>query len=281
MNSFAGRKMAWTAASCRHFVVRKRAQASILKPLDSFVTVYSRYLSSSVETKGVYSRYLSSSVDSKESNEVIIYERPVTRNNLILKSSMFIATFHTGYWIWYIADFIPLVNASDIPDLHIDPIMGWTGFIFALAIQAVVVIYPKQLVSRLSFQHNQETNDALLKVYTYSLLVRPSTRPTAYKVGQLTLNPESTEAQQILTEYRGNAKLFRGKLGLKASNTAIPYIVEVQHDDDVKEPELLLQVLLPDKDLPKQARKDAGVVTKQTRRKMSVSNGRKARPRRF
>jgi hypothetical protein len=178
---------------------------------------------------------------------------------LILKSSIVTATCHSAYWIWYITDFIPIVNNSDMPELHIDPILGWTGLFFALAIQTMVLVYPKRLVSKLSLVEPNKTDantssPSQLFVYTYSLFVKPAAQPSKYKIGELTLDPMSPEVQQILSEYRGNAQLFRGRLGLKANNTSIPFLLDIQKDSDVLEPHWLLQALLTDKDLPKQQR---------------------------
>ena len=190
---------------------------------------------------------------------MVLFQRSPSSDNLILKSGILTATFHSAYWIWYITDFIPLVNGSDMPELHIDPMLGWTGFVFAIAIQTMVMVYPKRLVSTLALvTPNNNKAPSHLHVYTYSLLVRPATVPTKYKVGEINLDPRSTEVQQLLTECRGNAQLFRGRLGITANNSRIPFLLEVKRDKDVPEPHLLIQALLADKDMPKQHQHRAG-----------------------
>ncbi|GKY95149.1 hypothetical protein MPSEU_000478600 [Mayamaea pseudoterrestris] len=204
-------------------------------------------------------RNFSTTSSTTSSTETVLFQRPSSRNDLILKSAIFTGTFHTTYWMWYIYDFIPLVNNSSMPELHIDPVLGWTGLVFAVAIQAMVVVYPKRLVSKLSLlettsKASNTTSSPMLHLYTYSLLVRPTKVPIKFKVGELTLDSMSPEAQQILYEYRGNLQLFRGRLGLKAKKSSIPFLLDIRHDSDVLEPRLLLQAVLADKDLPKQHR---------------------------
>ena len=195
--------------------------------------------------------------DTNTKTEVVLYKRPTKRNITILKSSFVTATFHTGYWIWYIVDFIPVVNASPMPQLHVDPLIGWTGFIFALAIQAMVMVYPKRLVSQLSLQYpskgSNKNADPRILLYTYSWwLLRPASRPTSFQIGQLTLDDSKLNNEQQTTQSRRKQQQqqpiipfsTKSQLGLKSYNSAIPFLVDVKHDGDLLEPELLWQVLL-------------------------------------
>jgi hypothetical protein len=196
--------------------------------------------------------------------EWTLFERS-TDNYLLLRTGVGFSSFHSLYWLWYVTDFIPAVNASPVSELHIDPTLGWAGLGFALSIQAVFLLYPKRLVSRLALRqrpwpppadadgerrvgiNNNTSNNHRefeLVILTHTLpLIRPSTRPsTVVPVGGVLLDPNSSELQTVLGECSGDLSEFRGVLGMGRGWP--PYLLDVRESSNVPRPGALLSALL-------------------------------------
>jgi hypothetical protein len=200
--------------------------------------------------------------------EILLYQRKTNPSLTLMRSGFFCSAAHTAYWIWYTTDFIPTVNAAALHDLHVDPAVGVAGICFAAALQTAFMIYPKRLVSKLSYRPRSQK----IMVYTHRFpLMRPSLFPAAsFPVGTqnervktqqtvsdeantkdkidktqikyLKLNPSSPEAVQIVSEFKGDVTQYRGHLQVGQSWPR--YAIDIRSALDVPEPELLLEALL-------------------------------------
>jgi len=204
-----------------------------------------------------------------------------------MRSGIAFSSFQTAYWLYYNTVFVPTVNASPMEQLHIDPTLGVAGMVFAIAIQAVFFVYPTRLVSKLEYcaigggddnKRRQQQDDELLRIYTHTLpFVNPSDEPAAVlRVGQIRLDPSSTDTETILNDHGGDMAEFRGHVALGVSPDSpakkiwsflpyMSYLLDIRQPENVPEPELLLQVLIhPDQHRQHPRRRkadgDAGVV---------------------
>jgi hypothetical protein len=208
---------------------------------------------------------------------LLLYER-TPDNYALMRTGFGFSTFHTAYWLWYNADFIPTVNASQMHELHIDPALGIAGFVFAVAIQAVFYLYPKRLVSKIELRRIAHANGSSsidddddddprrasstkrgngttlttlsshgheLLIYTHTLpFITPSSSPTIVPVGKVLLDPHSSELHTVIHECDGNLGLFRGTLGF--GHRWPPYLLDVRDSSNVPRPyELLCALLYP------------------------------------
>jgi hypothetical protein len=187
----------------------------------------------------------------------ILYQRNTDRNT-IPRAAFGASVFNTVYWLWYSLDFIPAVNASPIEDLHIDPAMGFGGLALGLMINSVTFLYPMSLISKLAYSPSTQT----WHLWKHELpLIRPSTTPVSYSLGDLKMDPSSSETKNILDGLNGNLTKYRGHLGISAEDKNIPFLLEIREPTEVMDSDLLLQALLNP-----QAMKREAAQTKQPRR---------------
>ena len=205
--------------------------------------------------------------------ELVLYERRTDPSTTIMRSGLFFSTFHTGYWIWYITEFIPMVNQqSSMPELHIDPALGYGGLFCAALLNAAFLVYPKRLVSKLAYRPQSQK----IMVYTHRLpIVRPNEFPSAsFPVGgtsdvsaSSTRNSnkgggDDSEKQNNSLKYfqlnskslaqiiqqvkkRSDFDLSQDFRGVLAAGPSRPYYnIPIMGPKDVPEPELLLEALL-------------------------------------
>ena len=95
-----------------------------------------------------------------KSNDVVmhmLYQRDASRNALP-KASFLVSSLNSAYWLWYVFDFIPAVNASPIEELHADPVYGFGGLGLSLLIQSAFTLYPLSLVSRIGYRASRATS---------------------------------------------------------------------------------------------------------------------------
>jgi hypothetical protein len=177
--------------------------------------------------------------------EIVLYERGPGRNTLA-RSGLGFSSFHTAYWLWYSADFIPTVNAAEMHDLHIDPMLGVVGIVFAVSIQAIFFTYPKRLVSKLTWKQDARQ----LLFYSHNIpFVTSSTTPKIYTLGEgPVLDPSSSDAKHLLGKLSGDISQYRGHMAVAAKGQWPPYLLDLRETSDVVEPELMLEALLsPDR----------------------------------
>ncbi|GAX22017.1 hypothetical protein FisN_6Hh264 [Fistulifera solaris] len=193
-------------------------------------------------------RFVSSS-PRKDEEELLLFERGNEQFTLI-RTGLGFSSFHTAYWIWYTTDFVPAVNAANIPELYVDPMLGVTGTIFAAGLQVIFFAWPKRLVSRLTFRAAREEQPAQFRIYTHALLgVLPATRPTAVvPVTNNTtslMNPSSPEAKEVLADYADQLSSYRGYLPIRHPKISWPpLMLDFRDSSNIPHPDRLLQALL-------------------------------------
>ena len=170
--------------------------------------------------------------------EVILYEKSPGQVQLV-KSGFGFSCFHSLYWVWYAIDFVPTVNAAQMTELHVDPMIPTVGLVFACIVQAIFTGYPLRLVSKLAWRPASQE----LKVYTHSLpFVRPSSSAAVSPLGDVRLDPASREAQKLATQ--GELQHFKGMLAVGKPGQWPPFLVDIRQATEVKEPEIMLELLL-------------------------------------
>jgi hypothetical protein len=130
-----------------------------------------------------------------EHPEVVLYRRDLSNpdamhTTTLMRSGFFFSTFHTLYWVWYTFDFLPAVNASPMTVLHVDPMIGVAGIGFALALQSAFMIFPRRLISKLTYRPDEQR----ICIHTHRLpLMYPSViKPNAsFPVGPPKVVPAS------------------------------------------------------------------------------------------
>ncbi|GAX09365.1 hypothetical protein FisN_6Lh264 [Fistulifera solaris] len=197
----------------------------------------------------VLSTCRSVSSSSPRNDEEPLFERGNEQFALI-RTGLGFSSFHTAYWIWYTTDFVPAVNAANIPELYVDPMLGVTGTIFATGLQLIFFAWPKRLVSRLTFRPATEEQPAQFRIYTHTLLgVLPATKPAAIvpvasSMASL-LNPSSPEAKEVLADYADQLSSYRGYLPIRHPKISWPpLMLDFRDSSNIPHPDRLLQALL-------------------------------------
>jgi hypothetical protein len=136
------------------------------------------------------------------------------------------------------------LKASPMEQLHIDPMLGIVGVVFAACIQAAFFLYPTRLVSKLVWDPVEEK----LLVYNHRLpWVRPNAKPKKFLLGQLILDKESGDVKNVIADYAGNFSLFRGHLSLGPPDRSWmrpPRLLDVARESDIPDPDLFLDLLV-------------------------------------
>jgi hypothetical protein len=195
-----------------------------------------------------HSRFFSSS-SGKEEEELLLFERGNEQFTLI-RTGLGFSSFHTAYWIWYTTDFVPAVNAANIPELYVDPMLGVTGTFFAAGLQLIFFAWPKRLVSRLTFKACRNGQPAQFRIYTHALLgVVPATKPAAVvpvaNSATTLLNPSSPEAKEVLADYSDQLSSYRGYLPIRHPKISWPpLMLDFRDSTKIPHPDGLLQALL-------------------------------------
>jgi hypothetical protein len=186
--------------------------------------------------------------------ELLLYIRNTKPSVTLLRSGLFCSTFHTAYWIWYVTDFMPLVNASPMEQLHIHPLWGYAGITMAVAINVIFIVYPKRFISKLVYRPTMNE----LVVFTYRL---PWMHPGTYASGRFPVGDQATTTSKIParkpTDYfrldptsgpgktivaTGDLTSFRGHLVVGSQWPR--YSLDLESKEDLVEPEMLLEILL-------------------------------------
>jgi hypothetical protein len=190
------------------------------------------------------------------SKKTLLYERDPT-NNKLPRLALFVSTFNTAYWAWYSLDFLPAINSSPVADLHVDPLLGYIGLAFAGVLNVFIGLYPKRLISRVALVENEAEEHGSTKsasppvallVTVHDLpLINPTPFGPKFNVGEIKIDPASAEAKQLATKDGDPATSmarFRGHLPLWVVDRRAPYLLNIQDDAEVVDPESLLHVLI-------------------------------------
>lgn len=174
--------------------------------------------------------------------EIVLYERGPGRNALP-RSGLGFSAFHTAYWLWYTSDFIPTVNASEMHQLHIDPMVGVVGIVFSSIIQAIFFTYPKRLVSRLTWK--PDSKQLLYYTHTIPFVTPVATSPWVYSVGDApVLDATSADAKHLVDKLLGDLSQYRGHLAVAKKGQWPPFLLDLSDPNDVSEPDLMFEALM-------------------------------------
>jgi len=260
-NPFSSAK--FSLATGPHIACSKNAHSS--------QKVQGRHLSSSNRTSRGSSTEGSEDLGNNE--PVLLFRRDP--DFTLMRTGIGLSSFHTAYWLWYITDFIPLVNASPMEELHIDPTLGLVGLIFSFTIQAVFFVYPTRLISKLEYVDRERQQ---LRIYTHTIpVVRPAAKPTVVSVGQVVLDPSAEDTQTVLNQHQGDLEKFHGHIGVgppTGSKTKLwslfpymSYLMDIRDPSNVPEPDLLLQLLLHSEDYAHQPQHSMTTATRRSRKR--------------
>lgn len=151
-----------------------------------------------------------------------------------------LATFHTFYWTWYVADFMPAVNQSPLEHLHIDPVVGYVGMFFSVFVNMGAALYPWSLVSGIGIRGKGE-----LCVFSHSLpTMTPATKGVVYEIGDVCMDPSTEETKKVVETLEGDISSYRGSVALKAARRRLPYLLQIEDSNEVLDPWMMLQVLV-------------------------------------
>lgn len=195
-----------------------------------------------------------------EDEGLVLFERG-SENYTIMRSGLGVSCLHTAYWIWYTTDFIPLVNASPMEDLHIDPMLGVVGIMFGALINAAFILYPRRLISRLVYKPDRiidggQEVPAQFWLYTHTLpAIQPGKRPMTVIPAHSEEDPKwslldtaSDEADEMVKRVLAKElDGYRERVVINAPGRAasmFPYLLEFREDTTVPDPNLFVQALL-------------------------------------
>lgn len=194
------------------------------------------------------------SKDDKGDGAVVLFRR--NPELTLLRTGVGFSSFHTCYWLWYVTEFIPLVNSSPAEQLHIDPTLGAVGLLFSIAIQTLFFVYPTRLVSKLEYVEKTRK----LRLYAHRTpWVRPSSKPVEVPVGDIAMDTASEETKKILDQHHGEIQDFVGHVGIGPPPGAkkklwslfpyMSYLLDIRQPSNVPEPDLLLKLMLHPEDV--------------------------------
>eukprot|EP00562_Extubocellulus_spinifer_P035651 CAMPEP_0178684546 /NCGR_PEP_ID=MMETSP0699-20121125/2897_1 /TAXON_ID=265572 /ORGANISM="Extubocellulus spinifer, Strain CCMP396" /LENGTH=332 /DNA_ID=CAMNT_0020329219 /DNA_START=44 /DNA_END=1042 /DNA_ORIENTATION=+ len=225
---------------------------------------------------------------SSTSNDVgeLLYQRASSRL-AFPRFLLGMTTLHTSYWLWYVIDFTPTINAAaaarnaEIAKAikngaadattstataavdafsGIDPTVGYLGLGMAILMSLGSAAFPRHLVSEVRTGPNS-MGAGSLRVGVHSLpFCTPQTgdMTTAYPPAAVTID-SAVDAEQIFTKHDGDLRKQRGFLALRAEGTRANLLLNIGSDDEVKREDLLLNSILP-----------SGVLAGRKRRKANV-----------
>jgi hypothetical protein len=207
----------------------------------------------------------------KPREEIVLYQRARGRESLV-RSGLAFSSFHSAYWLWYNTFFIPAVNQAPMESLHVDPMIGVVGMVFATVLQTIFFVYPTFLVSKITYQPpTSSVEDGMIGVYTHTIPgVYARKQGKAFLIGDIVMDPSSNDAKQITQDLKGDWLQFRGHVAIagKGGTQWPPYLIDLRDagPEDVPEPNLLLEALLT----PSQLRRRS----KQVQQRNSVGSNR-------
>jgi hypothetical protein len=221
--------------------------------------------STTPETTTTAATKRSTSLVVEDEPEVLLFQRHANASLALMRSGLAFTTFHSLYWIWYVNEFIPMVNQAAMQELHINPAVGYGGLLLAFIANAVFIYVPRRVVSKLGYRPQSKK----IIVYTHRLpAIRPNRFPSAsFPIGRpnfsttyatggkpvqeptyFKLSPVSASYIMELAKQKsgsgGYVELGTDFTGLLTAGPSRPYyMIQIQDPKDVPDPELLLEAL--------------------------------------
>ena len=106
-------------------------------------------------------------ITSNDNDFTILYKRDPKRTffpRVLFGSSM----VHSAYWLWYVLDFIPAVNAANIEMIQVNPSVGYVGFTLSAIMLGAATIYPKYLIGEIAFDTRKQMK--CIKCHTFPFM---------------------------------------------------------------------------------------------------------------
>ncbi len=192
--------------------------------------------------------------EQKDDDVLTSSTNPISTNSLLYKANasrakfprMLLAgtTIHTGFWTWYIVDFLPTIAAQgaamkgiDVAD--VDLTGGYLGLGLAIFMSIGACVYPRSLVCEISRKDyhdhdnkDNETKASTLLIKTYSLpFITPKSISKEYPLGDFIID-SSNDAIKIIKEHDGDIGKFHGHIALHGEGSYTNFLMKFSGEDD-------------------------------------------------
>ena len=184
---------------------------------------------------------------------------------MVPRGLLALTTVHTSYWLWYVLDFTPSLNAMAAKKndalaataaatsdgaaaasveafAGIDPTVGYLGLGMAIMMSLGSAAFPKYLVSEI-----RKADNGALRVGVHSLpFCTPQTgsQTEVYPPAGVTID-STNDASAIFTRNNGDLTKSRGFLALRAEGKRVNLLLNINGDDAMNRPDELLDYILP------------------------------------
>lgn len=156
----------------------------------------------------------------------IIYARNPKRR-FFARALLGSSTVHMAYWAWYVLDFTPAVNASNIEMIQMDPTVGYVGWTLSVIMLGGASLYPKYLIGEISVSHAKTKNDKIIKCHTFPL-VNLETVGTHVdgNITKIRMDTEDNKRKQLVDE----GKLPIGHVAVEMEGMRGNFLLDVKED---------------------------------------------------
>lgn len=185
----------------------------------------------------------------------LLYSRSPNRA-MVPRGLLSMTTLHTSYWLWYVLDFTPSLNAaaakkneliaaaSDgaVAFSGVDTTVGYLGLGMAIMMSLGSAAFPKYLISEI-----REENNGALRVGVHSLpfcIPQTGSQATVYPPAGVTID-STADADAIFAKNNGDLTKSRGFLALRATGKRVNFLLNISAEDTMNRPDVLLDHILP------------------------------------
>ena len=191
----------------------------------------------------------------------LLYSRAPSRA-MVPRGLLALTTVHTSYWLWYVLDFTPSLNAAALAKNEvlaaaaasdgaaanveafagIDPTVGYLGLGMAIMMSLGSAAFPRYLVSEI-----RKADNGALQVGVHSLpfcTPQTGTQGEVYPPAGVTID-STNDASAIFTRNNGDLRKSRGFLALRAEGKKVNLLLNINGEDTMNQPEELLDYILP------------------------------------
>lgn len=182
---------------------------------------------------------------------------------MVPRGLLALTTVHTSYWLWYVLDFTPSLNAAAAKKNEvlaataavgdgaaagveafagIDPTVGYLGLGMAIMMSLGSAAFPKYLVSEI-----RKADNGALRVGVHSLpfcTPQTGTQAEVYPPAGVTID-STNDASAIFTRNNGDLTKSRGFLALRAEGKKVNLLLNINGEDTMNRPDELLDYILP------------------------------------
>lgn len=158
------------------------------------------------------------------------------------RSLLAFTTMHTGYWSWYLLDFMPALKESALDPASVDFTVGYLGLGLSVFMSFGSMLYPKSLVSEIS----RNDSDGTLEVKTFTLPFVLTSKSTKYQIGDLVFDSPN-DVTKILTLHNGKISGYHGHLALHAEGKFNNLLLNIKEnsEEEIVDNQTLLKCLTP------------------------------------